>query len=314
MTNTYRALVLTGKGSLDRLEERALPLADPKAGELRIRVRAAGAGATDVTMRTGQYPYRPPFPFTVGYDVVGEVDAVGQGVTGFSIGERVCALTVFGAQAEYLVRSAADFVKVPEGLDDAEVVALILNYVTAYQMIHRCTSLEAGQTALVTGAAGGVGSALVELLGLIGVKTIAMARATPFPNGVDVAFDGLGGRGTRACIQATRRGGIVVGYGFMATIVDGRASTFLSMLGFWSIFVGAFFARRRAVFYGITQRYRKDKTSFQEDLTKLFGLLAERRIEPKIAARLPLLAGVEAQRRLESGGVVGKIVLLRGAA
>jgi NADPH:quinone reductase len=314
MTTNYRALVLTGTGGLDRLEERMLPLADPKRGELRIRVRGAGAGATDVMMRTGRYLYRPPFPFTVGYDVVGEVDALGEGVTGFTIGERVCALTVFGAQAEYLVREADDFVKVPVWLDDAEVIALILNYVTAYQMIHRYTELRAGETALVTGATGGVGSALVELLGLIGVKVIAASRSTPFPEGVDVAFDGLGGRGTGACIRATRRGGTVVGYGFMATVVDGHASTLLSLLGFWSIFVGAFFAGRRSVFYGITQRYRKDKTSFKEDLAKLLSLLAERRIQPRIAARLPLLSGVEAQRRLESGGVSGKIVLLREAS
>jgi NADPH:quinone reductase-like Zn-dependent oxidoreductase len=311
MTTNYRALVLTGTGGLDRLEERSLPLTDPKRGELRIRVRGAGAGATDVMMRTGRYLYRPPFPFTVGYDVVGDVDALGEGVTGFTIGERVCALTVFGAQAEYLVREADDFVKVPVGLDDAEVIALILNYVTAYQMVHRCTELRPGETALVTGATGGVGSALVELLGLIGVKVIAASRKAPFPEGASVAFDGLGGRGTGACIRATRRGGTVVGYGFMATGRGGRASTLLSLLGFWSIFVGAFFAGRRSVFYGITQRYRKDKTSFKEDLAKLFALLAERRIQPKIAARLPLLAGVEAQRRLELGGVSGKVVLLR---
>jgi NADPH2:quinone reductase len=320
-TTTYRAVVLTGKGGLDRLEVRDLPLVAPKAGEVRLRVRAAGAGATDVTMRKGQYPYRPPFPFTVGYDVVGEIDAIGEGVNGFAIGERVCALTVFGAQAEYLVRDADDFVKVPDGLDDADVVALILNYVTAYQMIHRCTSLKAGQTALVTGASGGVGSALVELLGLLDVVVIAASRRVPLeesahavaPEGVDVAFDGLGGQGTGACVRATRRGGTVVGYGFMATIEDGRASTYLSLRGFWSLFVGAFFAGRRSVFYGITQRYRKDKTSLKEDLAKLFVLLADRKIQPKIAARLPLLAGVDAQRRLESGGVVGKIVLMREA-
>jgi len=320
---TYRAVVLTGKGGLDRLEERALPLVPPAAGEVRIRVRAAGAGATDVTMRTGSYPYRPPFPFTVGYDVVGEVDASGPGVSGFAPGERVCALTVHGAQAEYLTRPAEDFVRVPSGLDDAQVVALILNYVTAYQMIHRCVVPQRGMTALVTGASGGVGSALVELLALAGVEVVASRRDTPpdvtvherYPEGVDMAFDGLGGHGTAACTRATKRGGMVVGYGFMATSKkDGSASTFLALLGFWSIFVGAFFAGRRGVFYGITQRYRKDRASFREDLAILLGMLQKGVIEPRIAARLPLLAGVEAQRRLEAGGVSGKIVLLRDPA
>ena len=310
MSNTYRAVVLTGRGGLDRIEERALPLAAPKAGEVRIRVRAAGAGATDLTMRKGSYPYRPAFPFTVGYDVVGDVDALGEGVTTFAIGDRVCALTVHGAQAESLTRSAEDFVKVPDGVDDAEVVALILNYVTAYQMIHRCTSLAAGQTALVTGASGGVGSALVELLGLMDVRVVASSRARPpaASDAVDVAFDGLGGRGTKECIRATKRGGKVVGYGFMAA-----SSTFLALLGFWSIFVGAFLAGRRGEFYGITQRYRKDRGPFREDLGTLLALLRDGAIHPKIAARLPLLAGTEAQRRLEAGGVAGKIVLLANA-
>ena len=320
---TYRAVVLTGKGGLERLEERALPLLALGAGEVRIRVRAAGAGATDVSMRTGSYPYRPPFPFTVGYEVVGDVDALGPGVSGFEVGERVCALTVHGAQAEHLTRSAEDFVKVPEGLDDAQVVAVVLNYVTAYQMIHRCVAPKRGMTALVTGANGGVGSALVELLALAGVEVVASKRGTPpdetvrlrYPEGVDMAFDGLGGRGTAACTRATKRGGMVVGYGFMATSnEDGTASTFLALLGFWSIFVGAFFAGRRGAFYGITQRYRKDRTPFKEDLAILLRLLADGTIAPRIAARLSLLDGVEAQRRLERGGVAGKIVLLRDHA
>ncbi len=319
MEATYRAVVLTAKGGFDRLETRALPLRSPGRGELRVRVRAAGAGATDITMRTGTYPYRPAFPFTVGYEVVGDVEAVGDGVVDFEVGDRVCALTVHGAQAEYLVRDAVDFVKVPRGLDDAEVIALILNYVSAYQMIHRCTSLRAGQTALVTGPRGGVGSALIELLALIDVRAIGVSRGQPLeetalaaaPGGVDVAFDGLGGAGTAACIRATRRGGTVVGYGFMDTMVNGKASTWRSLRGFFSIFVGAFFSGRRAQFYGITQRYRQDRAPFKEDLVKLFELLRRREVQPKIAARLPLLAGAEAQRLLEAGGVTGKIVLLR---
>ncbi len=337
MDTTYRALVLTGKGSLDRLEEQSLPLLEPKPGELRIRVHAAGAGATDLIMRAGKYLFQPPFPFAVGYEVVGEVDAIGEGVSGFARGERVCALTVHGAQAEYLVRAADEFVKVPSGLDDAEVVALVLNYVTAYQMIHRCTPLQTGQTALVTGASGGVGSALLELLRAAGVRAIGAAAASKFalvralggepiegrggdldarvralvPGGVDAAFDGLGGAGSRVCVRATRKGGTVVGYGFMAASKRGNPNRWLMLRGFWSIFVGAFLAGRRGLFYGITERYRKDRAQFKQDLVELFKLLAARAIQPKIAARLPLLGGIEAQRMLEAGGVEGKIVLLR---
>jgi len=334
MTTMYKAVMLKGKGGLEMLETVELPLVAPKAGELRVKIRATGAGFTDLTMRTGYYPYRPPFPFVQGYELVGEVDAIGEGVTGFREGQRVAALTVYGAYAEYLVRGAEHFVPVPDGLDDAEAVALILNYVTAYQMIHRTAKMTAGQTALVTGANGGVGTALLELLRVHGVKAIGAAskkhfdlvqglggqpiesRTAPledlvhaiYPDGVDAAFDGLGGKGTGESIRATKKGGMVVSYGFMGTLEGGNLA---ALRGFLALFVGAFLAGRRSSFYGITQIYQKDKAPLKEDLAKLFAMLGARKIQPTIAAKLPLLAAVEAQRRLLKGGVVGKIVHLR---
>ena len=330
---TYRAIQLKGKGGLDQLEEVELPLEPPKNGEVRIRVRASGVGATDILKRTGRYPYRPPFPFVEGYEALGYVDAVGEGVRGFAPGDRVCALTVYGAWAQYLTRAAEDFVPVPDGLDDGEAVALVLNYVTAHQMIHRVARMQPGQTALVTGANGGVGSALLELLRVRGVRALGSASRNAFdlvrslggepieartqavdravrgvlPEGVDVAFDGLGGAGTWACVRATKRDGLVVGYGFVAT--DGTLDV---LRGFAALFLGARLAGRRGAFYGITALYRKDKRPFKEDLPKLFALLRTRQLQPRIAARLPLLAGREAERRLEAGGVAGKIVLLAG--
>lgn len=131
------------------------------------------------------------------------------------------------------------------------------------------------------------------------------------PGGVDVTFDGLGGAGTRECIRATRKGGLVIGYGFMAAQKDGRSSMLATLRGMAALFLGARLAGRRSTFYGITRLYRKDPRPFREDLTKLLELLRERRIQPKTAARLPLLAGVEAQKMLLAGDVAGKIVLLR---
>jgi NADPH:quinone reductase-like Zn-dependent oxidoreductase len=329
---TYRAIQLKGKGGLDQLQEVELPLEEPRKGEIRIRVQASGAGYTDILKRTGYYPFRPAFPYVEGYEVAGEVDAIGEGVTDFALGQRVCALTIFGAWAEYFTRSAEDFVPVPDGLDDAEVIALILNYVTAYQMIYRVAAMQPGQTALVTGANGGVGTALLELLRAHGIRALGLASKKHFdlvrslggepiesrtqpiqnavhkvlPQAVDVAFDGLGGSGTVECIRATRKGGLVVGYGFMAA--PGMAAT---LRGYANLFLGSRLAGRRGKFYGITMLYRKDKRPFQEDLPRLFGLLAARTIQPPIAARLPLLAGREAEGLLEAGGVAGKIVLLR---
>jgi NADPH2:quinone reductase len=328
----YQAIQLKGKGGLDQLQEVELPLEAPKHGEIRIRVRASGVGSTDILKRTGYYPYRPAFPFVEGYEVVGDINAVGESVAGFALGQRVCALTVYGAWAEYFTRDAENFVPVPDGLDDAEVIALILNYVTAYQMIHRVAAMQPGQTALVTGANGGVGTALLELLRAEDFRALGLASRKHFdlirslggepiesriepidsavhavlPAGVDVAFDGLGGAGTGECIRAVRKGGLVVGYGFMAA-----HGTIDTMRGMASLFLGTRLAGRRGTFYGITQLYRKDKRPFKEDLPKLFQLLAARKIQPRIAARLPLLAGRDAERLLEVGGVSGKIVLLR---
>jgi NADPH:quinone reductase-like Zn-dependent oxidoreductase len=333
MASTYRAVMLRGKGGLEQLTEETLPLTEPKAGELRISVRAVGAGFTDVIMRTGYYPYRPDFPFVPGYDVIGSVDAIGPGVAGFTQGQRVCALTVYGGYAEYLVRGADEFVPVPDGLDDAEVVALILNYVTAYQMIHRVAKVTPGQSVLVNGANGGVGAAALELLKVHGAKAIAAAgpkhfdfvrslgavpiesRGRPLdelvraiePNGVDAALDGLGGKITGECARATKKGGHLVCYG----LTGARSSLLSTVQGFTSLYVGAPLIGRRSSFYGITQIYRKDKTPFKTDIVKLFELLAKRAIEPRIAARLPLLACRDAQRMLEEGGVVGKIVHVR---
>ena len=329
---TYRAIQLTGKGGLDQLQEVELPLVSPKKGEIRIRVRASGVGFTDISKRTGYYPYSPAFPFVEGYEVVGDIDAIGDGVSGFTLGQRVCALTVYGAWAEYFTRDAEDFVPVPKGLDDADVIALILNYVTAYQMIHRIAAMQPGQTALVTGANGGVGTALLELLRAHKVRALGLASKKHFalieslggepiesrtkpieaaaheilPLGANVTFDGLGGALTGECIRATRKGGTIVGYGFVGA--SGTPSTFR---GFAALFLGTRLSGRRGTFYGITKLYRKDKRPFKEDILKLFALLADRKIQPRIAARMPLLAGREAERLLEAGGVEGKIVLLR---
>jgi NADPH:quinone reductase len=337
----YRAVMLTKRGGPEVLETVELPVREPAAGEARVRVLACGVGATDITMRRGSYPYAPKLPFVQGYDVVGEVEAIGQGVNNVSVGEKVCALTVHGGYAEQLYHRADELVPVPPGLDDAEVVALVLNYATAYQMIHRTAKQEIGQTALVTGANGGVGQALLELLKLAGVSTYGAAsrrshvlvkrlgalpiesRDRPIdeglrvlePGGVDVTYDALGGKFVAQCVRATRLGGHVVGYGFSgATKANGTPSSAAAARGFFTIFVGSRLRGRRGSFYGITKLYRQDKRPFLEDLPKLFDLLAERKIRPRISARLPLLDARHANELLEAGGVDGKIVLLRSAA
>lgn len=328
---TMHAVMLTKKGGPEVLERVELPLPMPGVGEVRVKILATGVGATDITMRRGNYPYAPPIPFVPGYESIGIVDAVGPNVTTLKEGDRVCALLVHGGYATHVVRGAEHWVPVPDGLDDGEAVALILNYVTAYQMIHRTAHLQQGQWALVNAANGGVGQALLDLLRAHGVNAIgasASARhsivtsygATPIegrtarldagvhslrPEGVDAAFDAVGGAATGQCISATRRGGITVWYGFV-----GAAQLPSLARSAWSLFAGSRLRGRRGSFYGVTMLYRKDPLPFRQDLTTLFGLLAEKRIRPRIAQRLPLLAAREANERLEAGRIEGKIVLV----
>ena len=330
MAATYRAVMSTKKGGPEVLQVVELPIEPPGRGQLRVRVRAAGVGATDLIMLAGNYLYAPKMPFVPGYEVAGVVEAIGTGVTGFELGQRVAALTVYGGFAEILLREAEHFLPIPDRVSDRDAAALILNYVTVWQMIHRVAKVQPGQTALVTGAAGGVGTAALQLLRLAGVKTYGAASAakhgtlrslgaTPIdyragsinrltralePEGVDYVFDAVGGANIIPCIGALRRGGTVVGFGFM-----GAAGTFSKLAMFSNLFVGARLRDRRGAFYGITALYRKDPEPLREDLPKIFALLAEKKIDPLVTHTFKRLESRQALELLATGSVEGKIVL-----
>lgn len=330
MPETYRAVMVTKKGGPEVLQVVELPIEHPGPGQILVRVRAAGVGSTDLLMIAGNYLYAPKIPMVPGYEIAGVVEEIGAGVSGFKVGERVAALTVYGGFAELILRNADEFIPIPDGVSDRDAAAVVLNYVTAWQMIHRFAKVQPGETALVTGAAGGVGTAALQLLNLAGVKAYGAASArkhdvvrslgaTPtdyqagpldkltralVPKGVDYAFDAVGGANIGVCIGATRRGGMVVGFGFV-----GAAGNFAKVAMFANIFVGARLRGRRGKFYGITQLYRKDHGPLREDLPKIFALLIERKIDPLVTRTFPLLEAKKAMEFLQAGSVEGKIVL-----
>jgi NADPH2:quinone reductase len=330
MPETYRAVMVTKKGGPEVLQVVELPIEHPGLGQVLVKVRAAGVGSTDLLMIAGNYLYTPKIPMVPGYEIAGVVEEIGAGVTGFKVGDRVAALTVYGGFAELLLRNADEFIPIPDGVSDRDAAAVILNYVTAWQMIHRFAKVQAGETALVTGAAGGAGTAALQLLKLAGVKAYGAASArkheivrslgaTPIdyqagrldkltralvPNGVDYAFDAVGGANIGLCIGATQRGGMVVGYGFV-----GAAGNFAKVAMFANIFVGARLRGRRGKFYGITQIYRKDHGPLREDLPKIFQLLIENKIDPLVTRTFPLFEARKAMEFLLTGSVEGKIVL-----
>ena len=326
----YRAVMLPRVGGPDVLRAVDLPLPAPGPKQLRVRIRAAGVGSTDLMMLEGRYNYAPPMPFVPGYEIAGVVDAIGAEVSNFHIGQRVAALTLHGGFAEYIVRDAEHFIPVPDGVSDVQAAGAVLNYVTAWQMIHRVAKVQCGQTALVTGAAGGVGTAALQLLRLAGVKTYGAASpakhavirelgAIPIdyrqgrldrlvraaePHGVDIVFDAIGGSNVTPCIKALRAGGMLVGFGFMYV-----KSKFAALASVANAVIGPRLRGRRGAFYGITMLYRKDPKPLREDLPKIFALIAHGSVDPLIDAVFPLRSVHEALERLAAGKAAGKIVL-----
>ena len=164
-------------GAADELEVVDTPLPTAGRGEVRVRVLASSVEYTDVVIRRHLYPWvqrRPPF--AMGYDVVGEIDQLGDGVTGLQVGDRVADLTVLGSNAAYRTLRADRLTRVPAGLDAAEAATLILSWTTAYQLLYRAARVRGGQRVLVQGAAGAVGQALLALGRLAGLELWGTAR------------------------------------------------------------------------------------------------------------------------------------------
>jgi NADPH2:quinone reductase len=182
----------------------------PGPGEVRVRVLAAGVSFTDAQLRAGTYLGVPRPPFTPGYELVGRVEELGPGCSRLRAGDRVAALTAYGAYAECVCVPEAEAVEVPEDLDPAQVVCLVLTYMTAYQLLHRMAVVKPGEAVLVHGAAGRVGTAVLELGALAGVGLYGTASAVTGPRSSGAVrwrstpHRGLPGPGARA---DRRRGG-----------------------------------------------------------------------------------------------------------
>src|SRR3974390_3323869 len=173
-----RVVQVSRFGDADGLEVVDAPLPTAGGGEVRVRVLASGLEYTDVVIRRHLYPQtmrrRPPF--VLGYDLVGQIDQLGEGVSGFQVGDRVADMTVLGSNAAYRTLRADHLTRVPPGGDAAEAAALILSWTTAYQLLHRAARVQHGQRVLVQGAAGAVGQALLAPGRLAGLELWGTAR------------------------------------------------------------------------------------------------------------------------------------------
>lgn len=324
-------------GGPEGLEVVDAPLPAPRRGEVRVRVVASSVEYTDVLIRRHLYAQtaalRPPF--VLGYNVVGEIDQIGEAVSGFGIGDLVADMTVVGSNAAYRTLRAVDLTRVPMPVDAAEAAALILSWTTAYQMLHRAARAQPGQRALVHGAAGAVGQALLTLGKMAGLQLWGAARAehaalirsfgaTPIdyqsedfsrvlPGGFDVVFDGIGENDFSRSFTALKPGGLLCAFGYSASVQAQRRLPrlliSLARVYLWRRLLSWLPRGKRVTLYSINAMRARHPDRFKEDLGRLFWLLETGAIRPRVAERISFDQIVEAHRRVEEGGLEGKLVL-----
>jgi NADPH:quinone reductase-like Zn-dependent oxidoreductase len=334
MQNTRVAITKKGNpGMMDVLRE---PLQKPKDNEVRIKVLSAGVAFGDILMRRGLYPNTPTLPFVPGYDVIGIIDYIGDNVSTFYVGQRVAALTIFGGYSRYICLDVDKITHVPDDVDTYKASALILNYLTAYQLLYRTAKVKPMNSILIHGASGGVGSAMLDLaknsnLKIYGTASIQhqqkvseLAHYIDYKNedfvnrvlseekaGIDFVFDGVGGYNWKRSYQVLKKDGMFIGYGMTYTLGKNKNIQEQEfMQEEWSSILnsGMTISKHRAEIFSITKIAEANASIIREDLENLFILLSENKINPTISSILSLERAQNAHELFESG-VNGKILL-----
>jgi len=330
----YKRIVVTKRGPPENLQITESDLRDPSAKEVRVKVLACCVCLPDVQARYGLTPFAPKLPFVPGYTIVGVVDAAGPRVSQAAPRDKVAAYLVVGGYAEYVYLRENQLIPIPWPLNPAEAVPLVLNYVVAYQALHRSAKVKAGDKVLIIGASGGCGTALLDLGRLANLKMYGIASkskhpilgeygATPIdyrtedfvevirraePGGLDAIFDGMGGDYIDRAFPLLHRGGVLVEYGNPLSM-RGTLRTLVKILLLNLLPNG-----RRIKPYGATAGATgllfSDRKPFLEDWAVLFQLLQEGKIRPVISGQFPLLEAARANALLESGKAVGNLVMV----
>jgi NADPH:quinone reductase len=324
----YKSVIVTKRGGPEVLKVVESDLRVPSAREARIKVLAVPVCLPDVEARYGRSPFTLKIPFVPGYAIIGVVDAIGEGVANAAVGDRVAALTTLGGYAEYIFLGEKQLIPVPTSLNPAEAAPLILNYIVAYQTLHRSAKVKDGDKVLIIGASGGIGTAYLQLGKLANLTMYGIASkskhhiltkygAMPIDyrmqdfvevirkaesNGLDAVFDGIGGDYIKRGFSLLKRGGTYVGYANPQSL--SRMFYFLGHVILFNLLPNG----RSAKYYG-TGSSRISRRPFLEDWTTLFKLLEEGKIKPVITKKFPILEAAQANVLLESGQVVGNIVL-----
>jgi NADPH2:quinone reductase len=330
----HKRIVVHRRGGPDVLRVVEEDLPEPSPSEVRVKVQAAGVSAFDAMLRSRWFPGFPRVPFTPGVDVVGLVDKLGAEVSAIELGQTVAGMstTAIGCYAEFVCLPASNLVAVPQGVDSADSVAVVGNYLTAHMALHRVANVQRGERILVQGAAGGVGTALLHLGKLVGLQMYGTASrhnhelvssldATPIDyrnedfvervrnltgDGVDVVFDPVGGaKQLWRSYRSLRERGRLVWIGVAASSKAGMRVIPASL--FTSFLLGLVPDGKRVPLF---PNLVKDNVWYRETLADLFDSLASDRIKPVIAEQIPLVDAARAHEVIDRGGYAGKVVLI----
>jgi NADPH:quinone reductase-like Zn-dependent oxidoreductase len=333
-----RQVPITRYGPPEVLVPEEAPDPVPRAGEARIRVRAAGVNFADILARIGLYPDGPKPPAVVGYEVAGTVDAIGGGVTGIAPGDRVIALTHFGGYADLAVTRASRVFRAPESLSDTEAAAIPVTFLTAAVALYKMANLSAGETVLIHNAGGGVGIAAAQLARLRRARIIGTASAAKHHalaafgvehvveyrdaerevmaltkgRGADVILDPLGGDSFAASYRMLAPLGRLVMFG-MSAVVGGERRRLWRVFRAWRALPRfkpfSLISRNRGVFGLNLGHLWTEETQLGPVTEMLLAEFRSGRLRPVVAKTFPLEKAADAHRFLQNRSNIGKVVL-----
>ncbi len=328
-----KAMLSTAIGGPETLELTELPDPEPGKGQVAVRIHAAGLNFPDTLMIRDMYQFKPPRPFAPGGEIAGEITALGEGVEGLNVGDRILALTSHGGFATHGVIDAVRAIKIPDDMPYEDAACFIFTYGTSYYALKDRGYLAKDETLLILGAAGGVGAAAIELGKAMGAKVIGAVssqekadfcrqigaddtiiypreldgrdaqkelssaiKAAVGSNGIDVAYDAVGGAYAEPVIRGMAWNGRFLVVGFPAGIPKIPAN--LTLLKSCQI-VG--------VFWGAATM--RDPAGHAANMRDLFQMYSDGKIKPRISASFPLAQAGEALQLMQDRKVMGKVVL-----
>ena len=336
-----RAVWITRHGGPEALEVRETADPEPGPGQVRVRVSAAGLNFADVMAAQGLYPDAPKPPCVVGYEVAGVIDALGERTEGHASGQRVLAMTHFGGHADVVCVPAAHVLGIPDAMSFEEAAAIPVNYLTAYRMLFRVAGVRPGERVLVHMAAGGVGTAVLQLcrtvddLEVFGTASAAKhevlrdegcthpidyhttdyaaeVRRLTRDEGVDIVLDPLGGNDWRKGLKLLRPGGRLVAYGF-ANLASGprrRPARMAAQVAGIPLLTPLQLMNQNRTVSGVNiGRMWGQIATLREELQAVLALCDQGRIKPHIDRTYPFAEAAAAHRRILERQNIGKVLL-----